>query len=120
MMQLASKLPSAHHQRTSAWTFQRPDHSGPQEGTAPATQGPAAREERAGPTGHDDVTASRSPPTRQGTAARQQPTGPTPAGEAEDPVLSLPVHRSILAIDIGKSTSPLRTTPRKVELRSQM
>lgn len=35
-------------------------------------------------------------------------------------MLSLPVHRSILAIDIEKSTSPLRTNPVKVELRSQI
>src|SRR4051794_7783527 len=33
------------------------------------------------------------------------------------PVKSHPVHRSILAVDIEKSTSPLRTNPIKEELR---
>ncbi|MCW2884832.1 MAG: hypothetical protein QOE54_6039 [Streptosporangiaceae bacterium] len=33
---------------------------------------------------------------------------------------SLPIHRSILAVDIEKSTSPLRTNPVKEELRRQV
>ncbi|MCW2913544.1 MAG: hypothetical protein JWN52_1612 [Actinomycetia bacterium] len=33
---------------------------------------------------------------------------------------SLPMHRSILAVDIEKSTSPLRTNPIKEELRRQI
>jgi hypothetical protein len=35
-------------------------------------------------------------------------------------VQSLPMHRSILAVDIEKSTSPLRTNPVKEELRRQV
>jgi hypothetical protein len=35
-------------------------------------------------------------------------------------VQSLPIHRSILAVDIEKSTGPLRTNPVKEELRRQV
>jgi hypothetical protein len=41
-----------------------------------------------------------------------------PAGDLEGPMKSHPVHRSILAVDIERSTSPLRTNPIKEELRT--